>query len=98
MDKLVEIELIRKVLLGEIKEKVPPNSVQASKTNSTFIDPETSSSNQIRRSKILSAQDKLDSRIACLAAKETAFIPDLTINSRNMTKGLSQANTNLQLS
>ena len=34
---------------------------------------------------------------ACLAAKETASIPDLTINSRKMTKGLEQANTNLQL-
>ena len=96
MEKLAAIELLRKVLLGEIKEKLPPNSVQVSKTINTVIDPEPSSSNQIRRSKIISAQDKQDGRIACLAAKETSSIPDLTINSRNMANALGRANTNLQ--
>ena len=31
MDELVAIELLRKVLLGEQKEKHPPNSIQVSK-------------------------------------------------------------------
>ena len=88
MDELVAKELLRKVLLGERKEKLPPNSVQISKTINTVIVPEPSSSNKIRRSKIILAQDKKDGRIACLAAKETASIPDLTINSRKMTKVL----------
>ena len=51
MEKLVAIEIIRNVLLGERKEKLPPNSVQVSKTSNTVLDPETSSSNQVRRSK-----------------------------------------------
>ena len=97
MDELVAIELLRKVLMGERKEKLPPNSVQASKTINAAIDPEPSFSNQIRRSKRISAQVKQNGHIACLAAKETSSIPYLTINSRNMTKGLCQANTNLQL-
>ena len=65
MDELVEIKLLRKVLLGERKEKFPPNSVQISKTINTDIDPEPSFINQIRRSKIILAQDKQDGRIAC---------------------------------
>ena len=97
MDKLVAIELLIKVLLGEIKEKLPPNSSQASKTNNNSIDPETPSSNLVRKSKILSAQEKQDGRIAYLAANKTASIPDLTINSKKMTKGFGQANSNLQL-
>ena len=48
MDELVAIELIRKVLLGERKEKLPPNSVQVSKTSNTAINPETSYINQVR--------------------------------------------------
>ena len=51
----------------------------------------------MRRSNRISAQDKQDGRIACLSEKETASIPDLTINSSNMTKRLGRANTNLQL-
>ena len=38
MDELFAIELLRKVILGERKEKLPPNSTQASKTNNTSID------------------------------------------------------------
>ena len=97
MDQLVAIELLIKVLLGERKEKLPPNSSQVSKTNNNSIDPETPSSNLVRKSKILSAQEKQDGRIAYLAANKTASIPDLTINSRKMTKGFGQANSNLQL-
>ena len=59
MGELVAIELLRKVLLGERKEKIPPNSVQLSKTSNTVINPETSSRNQVRRSKILSTQDTI---------------------------------------
>ena len=51
MDELVVIELLRKVILGKRKEKLPPNSVEVSKIINTVIDPEPSSSNQIRRSK-----------------------------------------------
>ena len=40
MDELVAIELLRKVLLGERKEKIPPNSTQLSKTINTAINPE----------------------------------------------------------
>ena len=72
MDELVAIELLIKVLLGERKEKLHPNSAQSSKTRNTDIDPETSSRNSVRRSKRLSAQDKKYGRIACLAANETA--------------------------
>ena len=82
MDELFAIELLRKVLLGERKEKLPPNSVQVSKTRNTVINLDTSSINPVRRSKRLSLQEKQDGRIAYLAANETASIPDLTINSR----------------
>ena len=58
MDELVATELLRKVLLGERKEKLPPNSVQVSKTIYTVIANKPSSSNQTRRSKILFVQDK----------------------------------------
>ena len=96
MDELIAIELLKKVLLGEREEK-KPNSIQASKTINTVIYPEPSSRNQIRRSKSISEQDIQDGRIACLAAKETASIPDLTINSRKIKKGLGRDNMNLQL-
>ena len=43
------------------------------------------------------AQERQDGRIALLVAKETASIPDLTINSRKITKGLGRANMNIQL-
>ena len=51
MDGLVAIELLRKVLLLERKEKLPPHSVQVSKARNDVIDPETYSSNPVRRSK-----------------------------------------------
>ena len=86
MDELVAIELLRKVLMGERKEKLPPNSSQASKTNNNSINPETPSRNLVRKSERLSAQEKQDGRIAYLAANETASIPDITINSRKMKK------------
>ena len=86
MEELVAIELLRKVLLGERKEKLPLNSAQSSKTGNTDIDPETPSSNPVRKSKRLSAQEKQGGRIAYLAANETASIPDITINSRKMKK------------
>ena len=40
MDELVATELLRKVILGERKEKLPPNSIQVSNTINTVIDPE----------------------------------------------------------
>ena len=69
MDELVAIELLKKVLLGERKEKTPHNSIKVSKTINTTIDPEQSCSNHIRRRKIISAQERQDGRIACLATR-----------------------------
>ena len=95
MDELVAKELLRKIILGE--KNSPPTAFKYQKQTNIVIDAETSSRNQVRRNKRLPAQDKQDGCIECLAAKETASIPDLNINSRNMTKRLGQANTNLQL-
>ena len=112
MDELVAIELLRKVLLGERKEKPHPNIIQASKSKQirtstkeepipakkkTIINPETLSSHRIRRRERVSSQQRQDGHISYLTANETASIPDLTISSRKITKGLGGTDMNLQL-
>ena len=121
-------------MLGDKKEKLPPNSVQIKNTkqkemvpeddtsepiNPTQTVPENATSKSIpnntayvthdeegkkpsrhhvsRKSKRVMAQQIQNGRMAFLVAHETAAIPDLTIKSKNITRGLSGAKIYLQL-
>ena len=111
MENLTAIEVLREVILGGKKEKLPKNSVQTKKAQHKIVAPKKVAAkpayyededkkinHRARRSKRVMTQKRKynNNRIVFLAANETADITALTVKSIG-TRGLGGANMHLQL-
>ena len=61
MEALTAIELLRDVLLGERKEKLPPNNVKTKNTKQKEVVPENATSEPIKPTKMVPENDTRES-------------------------------------